>query len=91
MDKVVLVPPRQEMAAAARAKVEKGEPLTPEEQRLLILALPRKVRRTHKVRTTSIRAELDALTMMAVPGTPEDDARKARNKAKAHRKKARAA
>ena len=57
----IQLPPRQEMAAEAKRKLQAGEKLTQEEQRLLILALPRKVRRKHKIRTTPIRLEVAAL------------------------------
>jgi hypothetical protein len=59
-----VIPPRQEMAAEAKRKLQAGEKLTQEEQRLLILALPRKVRRKHKIRTTPIRLEIAALKSM---------------------------
>lgn len=84
------LPPRQEIAAPALAKLRKGEQLTPEEQRLIIFSSPRKTRRAHRVKTTDIREVLDAMRVMRVPGTP-DEMRKARNKAKAMRRKVREA
>ncbi len=86
----VILPPRQQAVIEIREKVKRGEPITQQEQRLLILALPRKVRRTHKIRTPPIRAELDALKTMALPGEAADVKRKAKNKAKAARRKTRA-
>ena len=84
----VTPPPRVALAAEAKAKLAKGEPLTQEEHRLMIFALPRKERRRLKIKTTDVRETLDALTMLAVPGemTTAD-----KNKAKAYRRKARAA
>jgi hypothetical protein len=90
-----MIPPRQEAAAPVREKMKRGEPLTQEEQRLLILALPRKTRRAHGIRTTNIREELNALVSMADPAlekaagvTPLERGR-LRNKAKAARRRSR--
>lgn len=99
------LPPRAEIAADARAKMERGETLTLQEQRLLVLALPRKVRRKHGIRTTPIRAEINAIRAMSEgaegPRTgytgntaqhqQRYDANQRKNAARAARKAARAA
>ncbi len=60
----VTVPPRWEVSAEARQKVADGKPITQQEQRLLILALPRKTRLKLKIRTTDVRATVNALRQM---------------------------
>lgn len=87
MTHVIQLPPRQEMAAAALEKLKRGEQLTDAEQRQVILALPRKTRRKHKIRTTPIREEVAALRTMRIPGEGKDVERKARNKSKAVRRR----
>jgi hypothetical protein len=62
----VTVPPRVALAAEALAKAARGEPLTREEQRLIIWSRSRKWRRANKVRTTPIREELNALMTMKI-------------------------
>lgn len=62
----VTLPPRSQMAADARSKAEaEKRPLTVEEQRLQVFALPRKVRRANKIPTTPHKAGIAALRAMS--------------------------
>lgn len=84
------LPPRQAMALPVLAKLQAKEPLTQEDQRLVILALPRKERRRLKVRTTPFRSEIAGLRQFPVVDPEREDAeasaRKQRNFYKKTRK-----